>query len=269
MKKVLNAKAGFTLIEVLVSLLILGIITAAMFRVYVNQHHAWMIQDSVIEMQQNARAGIDELTRQLRMAGYALPNGLDPLGAFDNNPDTIIVYYKSNLDCDAPIQKAMPQPSAELDCKGEDVSCFSAGQFVYIYDPDIEQGEFFEISFVQTTPAKIQHNKWPLSRSYPLGSVIMALEQVKFYIDQSDTLHPQLMIQVGNAAAQPYADDIVDLQFDYTLKNGAVLTQPLLVKDVRQIGISLTSRTPTPDVEFPDNPYRFKTYQSRVFLRNM
>lgn len=240
-----------------------------MFRVYINQHHAWMIQDSVIEMQQNARAAIDELTRQLRMTGYALPNGVAPLVAFDTNPDTIVVLYRTDVNCEAPIQKAMPNPSAELDCKDSDVSCFYVGQWCYIYDPNLESGEFFEISHVQTTPGKIQHNNSPLSQSYPLGSQIMSMEAVKFYIDQSDTLHPMLMIQVGNSPAQPYANDIVDLQFTYILKNGVVHDQPVLVRDVRQIGISLQSRTPTPDVVFTENPYRYEDYRSQVFLRNM
>jgi len=242
-----------------------------MFKVYINQHHAWMIQDSVIEMQQNARAAIDELTRQLRMTGYGLPNGMLPLEAYDTNPDTIIVYYKNNSDCEAPIDKAMPQPSAELDCTepGVDVSCFYEGQYAYIYDPNLEAGEFFTISHVQVTPGKIQHNMDPLSRCYPKGSLIFALDMIKFYIDESDDLHPRLMVQVGNSAPQTYAEDVTDLQFDYTMKNGITLDEPVLVKEIRKIGISLTARTPNPDVEFKDDQYRHESYSSSVYLRNL
>lgn len=270
MKQILKSDRGMTLVEVLIALLMTGILTAAMFRVYVNQHHAWMIQDSVIEMQQNARAAADELARQLRMAGYELPNNLPPVVAFNTNPDTIYIHYQS-AGCSAPIDKTMPQPSSELDCTSPaaDVSCFYQGQEAYIFDPTMERGEFFPISHVQEIPGKIQHNTQKLSKCYPKGSIILSLDRIKYYIDNSDTLHPKLMVQLGSFAPQVYAEDIVDLQFTYTMKNGDVVDVPPLAKDVRAIGIVVKSRTPKKDVEFTESPYRFETYQSRVYLRNM
>lgn len=267
----LKSIGGITLVEILIALVLTGILSAAMFKIYINQHHAWMIQDRVIEMQQNARAAIDELTRQLRQAGYELPNGLPPLEAYDTDPDTIVIHYNGDASCQAPIDKEMPMPSSELDCTapGVDVSCFQAGQLVYIFDPFIESGEFFEISFVQETPGKIQHNKSPLSRCYPKGSVIMFLDRIKYYIDQSDPDHPRLMVQYGAFPPQVYAEDVTDLQFNYTMKNGMVTSTPAVTRDVVDIGISVTARTPDPDPEFRDNPYRYETFQSRVYLRNM
>lgn len=256
-----------TLVEVLLALLLTGIISAAMFRVYINQHHAWIVQDNVIEMQQNARAAIDELTRQIRMSGYAVPNGLQAFDAFNTNPDTICIYYKTQM-CDAPIEHDMPQPSSELRCDGHDVSCFYAGQFCYIYDPNLESGEFFTISHVQTGSAHIQHNTDVLSRSYPAGSQLMSIEMIKYYIDQSDTAHPRLMVQFANQTPQIYAEDIEDLQFTYVLKNGITVDEPVLKNDVRQIGIELKARTPETDIE-TGNIYRYRTYQSKVYLRNL
>ena len=272
MFKKLKSIRGVTLIETMVALLLVGIVTAAMFKAYINQHHAWMIQDSVIEMQQNARAAIDELTRQIRMTGYAVPNGQDPLTAYNADPDTIVVYYKAIADCDATIEHPMPLPSSELRCDGHDISCFFDGQEAYIYDPFLDIGEFFEISHVQAAAYHIQHNDDPLGHLYPQGSTVMSLDRVKFYIDNvSDTLHPKLMVQVGNQPAQVYAEDIIDLQFEYTLKNGMSIDEPSgsMVRDVRQVSITITARTPRPDHEFSQNPYRYETYQSKVHLRNL
>jgi hypothetical protein len=268
MKKMLASCKGISLIEILVALIVTGIISAAMFKIYINQHHSWMIQDSMIEMQQNARAAVDELTRQIRQTGYQLPNGLPPLEAYDTNPDTIIIHYNGE-ECDSPIEHPMPQPSSELRCDGHDVSCFYIGQFAYIWDPDAGEGEFFEITQVQSSSAHIQHNTWPLSKCYPSGSVVLSLNRVKFYIDRSDTLHPRLMVQLGVYPPQIYAEDITDLQFTYTLKNGMVLSTPPVADDVREVTISVTARTRNPDVEFEDNPYRSQTYHSNVYLRNL
>ncbi|MCK5126218.1 MAG: hypothetical protein KAR42_08170 [candidate division Zixibacteria bacterium] len=268
MLRKLKSITGMTMVELLITLLLTGIISAAMFKVYVNQHHAWIQQDNVIEMQQNARAAIDELTRQLRMSGYDIPSSLDAFDAYNTNPDTIMIYYKI-ASCDAPIEHKMPKPSAELRCDGHDISCFYDGQFAYIFDPVTEVGEFFTISKVQTAAGHIQHNTDPLSQSYPLGSEVMSVEFVKFYIDNSDTAHPALMVHYPGMTPQVYAEDIDDLQFTYTLKNGVTVDTPVLKDDVRQISITLRARTPNPDNELLNNPYRYRTYQSKVYLRNL
>ena len=258
-----------SLVEIFLALFLTGIVTAAMFKVYINQHHAWIMQDNVIEMQQNARASIDELTRQLRMTGYGLPNGFPPFEAYDTDPDTIIVYYRSSGDCEAPIEHAMPNVSAELRCDGHDISCFQDGATAYIWDPFVETGEFFVITEVQVAAMHIQHNTTAFSRTYPSGSLIIMIDRVKYYIDQSDTDHPKLMVQVGAYPPQVYAEDIIDLQFTYTLKNGATVDTPILIHDTRQIGITVTARTWKEDVEIEDMPYRFEVYNSEVNLRNL
>ncbi len=270
MNHLLKSDRGMTLIEVLIALLMTGILTAAMFRVYVNQHHAWMIQDRVIEMQQNARAAADELSRQLRMAGYELPNNLAPIEAYNTNPDTIAIHYQS-ASCNATLKTAMTQPTSVLDCSGAgaDLSCLYDGQLAYIFDPNVERGEFFTISHIQASPGSIQHSSSALSKNYPAGSLVLAIDRIKYYINRSDTLHPKLMVQLGSFAPEVYAEDIVNLQFTYTMKNGDVVDVPAIAKDVRAIGITVRSRTPQKDVEFTATPYRFETYQSRVYLRNM
>lgn len=268
LRRLAGSAAGFSLIEVMLALFLTAVLTAAMFKVYNNQHHAWMIEDSVIEMQQNARAAIDELTRQLRMVGNSLPNGMEPFAGHDTNPDTIVIYYKG-VTCDAPLEHAMPQPSAELRCDGHDISCFYDGQRAYIYDPFAETGEFFTITQVQTGSSHIQHNLAQLSKAYPKGSIIMAIEEVKFYVDRADTLHPKLMVKILNNPPQIYAENITDLQFNYVLKNGMVLAEPTLVRDVRQINIELSARTANRDIDFQGMPYRHRNYESQVYLRNL
>lgn len=267
-KKLLNSEQGMSLIEVLIALILTSLVMASIFRLYINQHKNWNIQTEITDMQQNARASIDELTRQIRMAGHALPLGLECIEAYNTNPDTIVINYSSD-GCNAPITKKMPQPSAELDCGGYDVSCFYEGQFVYIFHPDSGGGEFFEISHVQTTPGKIQHNKWKLSKCYDKDAIILSLDRIKYFIDNSDTLHPKLMVQVSANPPQVYAENITDLQFQYRMKNDVIVNTPPLAEDIREVLISISARTNRPDLDFPDDPYRIRQYSSRVNLRNI
>ncbi len=267
MKRRLHDIRGMSLAETMVALLITGIISMAMFKVYINQHQSWIVQNSVVEMQQNARASIDELGKQLRMTGYGIPNGLVPLITYDTNPDTVILNYNTEA-CTVPIVHSMPQPSAELRCDGYDVGCYHAGQKVYIYDPFVETGEFFQISNISVSSSNIQHNKWTLSRSYPAGSMILTIVQLKYYIDRSDTLAPKMMVQVNGDTPQIYADFITDLQFTYKMKDGSVVNQTSDAKNIRMISITVTSRSAMRDVAFKNIPYRFRVYSTNVLLRN-
>ncbi len=101
----LNVK-GITLIELLVAFVIGGIVVAGIYRVFIAQSRAYVVQDQVVEVQQNIRGAMEILLKDLRMAGF---NG-------DNTPCTpsvtpgehsIILYYLKN--------GAMRQVSYSLD----------------------------------------------------------------------------------------------------------------------------------------------------------
>ena len=64
------AEKGFTLVELMIVLLLSGLITAAVYSVYRLQQRSYTVQEDVVEMQQNIRAGLDSLKRELRAAGF-------------------------------------------------------------------------------------------------------------------------------------------------------------------------------------------------------
>ena len=264
----LRNSAGTTLMEILIGLFLAGLVTTSIFKIYLNQHKNWMIQEDVTDIQQNARAAIDELTRQIRMAGYELPIGLDGLEAYNTNPDTIVVYY-SDGGCYAPIEHDMPNTSAELRCDGHDISCFYDGQWAYIFHPDSGGGEFFEITEVQVAAAHIQHNTMVLSMKYDKDAIIVALNRIKFFVDMSDTTHPNLMMELPGRNPEVYAENISDLQFRYTMKNGAVVNVPANWEDIREVQIALVARSADPDPDFTSDPYRHRVYTSKVNVRNV
>jgi prepilin-type N-terminal cleavage/methylation domain-containing protein len=93
----LNQK-GITLIELLVALVILGLVVAGIYRVFVAQSKAYTVQDQVVEVQQNVRSAMELLLRDLRMAGFdddntPLINVLSPIIPGDHS---ITVSYEYN-----------------------------------------------------------------------------------------------------------------------------------------------------------------------------
>jgi type IV pilus assembly protein PilW len=67
--KVINM-TGFTLVELMMTLAISGIVMGAIYSAYLSQQRTYLAQEQVAEMQQNIRAGLDIMEREIRMAGY-------------------------------------------------------------------------------------------------------------------------------------------------------------------------------------------------------
>jgi prepilin-type N-terminal cleavage/methylation domain-containing protein len=243
-------QGGFTLLEMLVALTITAFVVAAGYDLYLKQHESWIIQEQVSDMQQNARIAMHELETRIRMAGYGLPGGLHPIYAWNTDPDTIAVLFQNEVACEAPIEHTMPQPSSELRCDGHDISCFQQDTWAYIYDPFADTGEFFYITHVQISSSHIQHNTTVLSKCYPQGSVITMVDMYKFYVDTSDSNHPNLMVVREGNQSYVYAEDIEDLQLRYGLANGVFVNVPPAASVVREVLITLTARTARKDLQF-------------------
>ena len=263
-----KSQRGMTLVELLVALVISGIIVSAGYGIYLAQHEGWIIQEQITNMQQNARAAIHELETKIRMAGYGLPGGIEPIYASNTNPDTITIVFQNETNCEATIEHSMPQPSSELRCDGHDVSCFQESTWAYIYDPFADTGEFFFITHVQVAASHIQHRQNPLSRRYPQGSIVMYMDLYKFYIDTTDSNHPNLIRQGVGETPQVYAEEIEDLQFRYGLANGVFLDVPPAASVVREVIIALTARTERKDLQFKGE-YRRRSLTSGVKVRNL
>ena len=82
-------RKGFTLIELLVAMAITGIVAGAIFTAFLSQQKSYLIQDQVADMQQNLRAAMDIMVREIRMAGY------DPTGS---SGATILGANSSNIN---------------------------------------------------------------------------------------------------------------------------------------------------------------------------
>lgn len=268
-KNKLQSNAGVSVLEILIALFITSIITVAILRLYVTQHKNYMVQDDITDIQQNVRASIDELSRQIRLAGYDLPLGLEGIEAYDTNPDTIVINYKDG-NCETFLSAPMPQPSAELKC-GSPIDCFYDGQWVFIYDADSAKGEWFEISHVQAAALHIQHNTMTLSRKYDANALVLALTKVKFYIDNTtEPDHPKLMIQLYGQAPQVYAENISDLQFSYRMKNGNVEQEPILTENIREVLIDVNGHSNQPEVDDQGHEhFRNRSFSTSVYLRNI
>ena len=77
-KKSLSTQ-GFTLIELLVGMVVSLLAMGAIYSTFLNQHKSYLVQEEVAAMQQNIRAAMFYMQREIRMAGCD-PTGLANAG---------------------------------------------------------------------------------------------------------------------------------------------------------------------------------------------
>lgn len=89
--RVLTSQAGVGVVELLIAAFVTGLVSMAAFEFYKSQHSQFTQQADVSEMQQNLRTVMDELTRQIRRAGYRA-YGSDAVQILGAN-DWLLVNY--------------------------------------------------------------------------------------------------------------------------------------------------------------------------------
>lgn len=93
--------SGFTLVEIMVALAISGIVMASIYTAFLSQHNSYLAQEQVAEMQQNIRAGVNMMSREIRMAGFD-PSGTKKYNVLAASSNSFSFTADINMDGGAP-----------------------------------------------------------------------------------------------------------------------------------------------------------------------
>jgi uncharacterized protein YxeA len=105
--KILN-QVGLSLVEVLIAMLLTCVIGGFSLKFYMTQHDNWLVQEDISEMQQNARVALDEISTNIRKAGYGLPASHPTISVAT---DTIKMFYKDSVKIDTLVYYVSRQDS--------------------------------------------------------------------------------------------------------------------------------------------------------------
>ncbi len=194
MPSIKKRERGYTLVELLIAMALALIVLTSLSSAFVSQHKTFDAQEQAAEMVQGARAAMDMICAELRMAGY------DPTGA-----GIVGVPYSAT------------QLQILADIDDDDATGVGDG----------DTGDTHE-------------------------NIIYTYDGANKQIDR-DT----------GSGGQPFAENIEAFTFQYYDGDLNVTTNSA---DIRQIDISITSRTSKPD---PDGGYRTYTLNSYVTPPNL
>lgn len=256
---------GFTLVEALVTMAVLGIATASLYAVLFNSQKAYDVGTRHAVRNQSVRGAIEILGRDLRAAGSG--SGGTPIYASYNGTPMILYavtphYSAAGMDSvfilaalsgtESTISQRMPQPSAELKCTS--VNGFEIGDLCIITDGTTTN--LFMVTQVQQSSLHLQHN--PASPwnppggltnfppgGYPAGSRIYKIDAITHYIDTNHPRGAKMVRKVGTLGVpQIMADEVTGMQFLYHLSDGIETRNPPDVSLIRGVTVTLVSSVP-------------------------
>ena len=240
-----HGSSGFTLLELLVSMAVGIIVLGAMVSTFLIQRKSYATQEQVTQLNQNARAAMDLMSREIRMAGYRV-EGIDAISE-DSNSSKIAFLG----DVDSDVITAIDTNPANASETSISVNLRDNGDYIaesdYIYISDGIHSELIHVdeteAFSTSGEPDTINLREGLANSYAVGSLVQTVEEVTYELDGT-TLERN---------GYPVAENIESLNFTY----GA-----------NTVTIRLTARTSKIDPGLPGDGYRRKTLTTTVMLRN-
>ncbi|BCR04638.1 hypothetical protein DESUT3_17070 [Desulfuromonas versatilis] len=104
----IHTARGFSLIELLVVMAILGLVTMATVTLYTNTQRTANTSEEVVDVQQNLRIGLEVFTRDVRLAGLLVPSGQEGVSSAPE--------FSTDLNGDGDCSDAGESPGAGGDC---------------------------------------------------------------------------------------------------------------------------------------------------------
>ena len=229
---------GFSLVESLIAMVLMLVVTGAVFGLVNPGTGFSQSQPEAMDMQQRARVASDILSRDLFMAGAgiysgpqtgALTNffppiiprkmgmqGADPYTAV--RADGLTIQYVPNTYSQTTIRAPMPITSEEIkvedmpNCpEGEPLCGFKEGMTVLIFDEE-SHFDFFTITNVQDDAGHLQHYQQDVSYAYDAGAFVTEAASHTYYLDAATRT---LRHYDGYLTDVPVVDNVVGLTFTY------------------------------------------------------
>jgi len=279
-RNILTKKTGATLIELLIALVLSSILVAAFYRTFIDQQKTYTVQEQVADMQQSVRVGIDQVTRQIRMAGYGLGEtilasfGVTDINGFTNifTPGNNVNNIGNNDDSITIIIAVEVAKLTETVAQGSSVLKVSNGE-----DFNSDKQKYLCLNgvnnyLVQSVSGNTITLATPLSEGHLIDEPIFLIKAVTYKL-ASDTTNPNIPVLVKNDNTgdgdQVIAENIEDLQFRYTLADGSVTDSPANPEDIRIVCANIKARTKMADTQSSSVGYRRRELTSVIKVRNL
>ncbi|MBI5193991.1 MAG: prepilin-type N-terminal cleavage/methylation domain-containing protein [Nitrospirae bacterium] len=240
---------GFTLIEIMVAVAILGIVLTSLYNLFIGQVRTFEAQRDVTTTQRDIRTSLEMLERDIRMAGLGVPRGVNPIAFVQNGtllnaaaPDTISINFSLG-----PVTylrtSTVTQPGNVIQVNS--VTDFVVGNTVNIiskYNNNLVGG--YIINAINTVANTLSLNADPTAAGIDTGDfAIKAFNTITYSVAANVTTGRNNLIRNDGTVQSVIIDGVNDFQLSYIMNDKTETSAPATLSDIRRIRIDLIAAT--------------------------
>jgi len=268
-----------------------AILIAALYRTFIGQHKTYAVQEQVVDMQQNVRVAINQMMREIRMAGFgnlgnilppANPQGqpfstiAGPFSYIINPGDNQNIIGGQNVDQITIIGAFEKVSTLAVVTDGSKIIQLAGnvGQF------DTANRKYLCIGGLEThIVTGISGNTITLDSNllfnHGSGTPVYKVKAIRYRLrpDNSNPNMPVLTREdlTDGGGSQVVAENIENLQFRFVLDGGSESDSPADPSGIRMVRVTVNARTSFSDPEFKGGVggFRRRTIASNILVRNM
>jgi prepilin-type N-terminal cleavage/methylation domain-containing protein len=257
---------GFTMIEMLVASLVLVVALAALMSFLQRDERARETSNYVLESRQNARAALDFIVSEVRMAGSGVAIPVTTSDAYGDSvklypitPDSlngtyeIFTLVEKNTDAETVLGSAMPTPASAINVA--DTAGFAEGDLMVVTNGAF--ANLFEVTWVDGGGSNLEHGltseynqsaghkPWPPG-GYAVGSRVVRVDVITYYVDRSDSTCPAIMRKVWTEEPRVISEFVNTMEILYELQDHTVVAVPPDPTLIRNVLITIEAASVEP-----------------------
>jgi prepilin-type N-terminal cleavage/methylation domain-containing protein len=239
---------GFTLIELIIALSVMGLVLIAVFSTFFRSQHVGQTMSAAVNLRQGVRGANQLLERELRMAGSGW--GRLKVGRFRSGVEDSIFAVNfgpgGTALCDSVgimggwtaatvLSTAMPTATSNLSVSS--AAGFGVGDFVVVTNGS--RAHMYQLTAVQASPGLLSisssssynppsggtFTNWPPS-GYATGSPVYRVSWVTYKIDSTTFRRVALVRRPFGTTPQLVAYDVSGFQVRYRMQDGTTTRSP-------------------------------------------
>ena len=242
---------GFSIVEVLITVSILSLVLSGLYNVFYSQYRSFEAQRDVLVTQRDIRASLSLIERDVRMAGFGVPRGSNPVAALQDGivgdataPDTISINFSPGPFTYL-TSSAVTSPGVDNIVQVDSVGAFQVGNTINIINnSDNNLIGTYVVTAVDTGNVTLSLDADPSGAGIDVGDFVVRDFKTITYSTAIDAGTGRRELRRGDGVVQSIIiDGIVNFQLSYILDDDSEVTSPADLSDIRRIRIDLIAET--------------------------
>lgn len=234
--RIRGREAGYTLVELLVAIAVMGFVTAATVQIQLITADTVTIASAALEAQDEGRGGLDRILSELEQIG-AFYTGATNAGTAITAASSTSITFLGDVDGDtldaagAEARLILAVTAGATTLIVDRAGGFVAGEVVFL-----ASGAAREVRTVALASGSTITLSAALTNAFPLDAMVRSVESVNYTLTGTNVTRA-----LNGGAAETVVSNVTGMAFTYFDANGNQLIGAIPPASVREVRVSLTN----------------------------